>query len=62
MRAWPGGRHALDLSRTTFRGARLNEVTFMLAKLEGADFTGARITDCYFRRGILTGASFGARR
>jgi len=52
------GPRTLDLSHTTFRGARLNEVTFMLAKLEGADFTDAQITDSYFRRGILAGVSF----
>lgn len=56
------GPRTLDLSQATFRGARLTEVTFMLPKLEGADFTGAQITDSYFRRGLLAGASFRSAR
>ena len=52
------GPRTLDLSGTSYRGAALTEVTFMLPKLEQADFTGARIRDCYFRRGILRGVSF----
>lgn len=52
------GPRTLDLSKTSYRGARLTDVTFMLARLPEADFTGARLTDCSFRRGILDGASF----
>lgn len=52
------GPRTLDLSLTTWRGAKLREVRFDFASLSGADFAGAELSDVYFRAGNLDGVSF----
>jgi uncharacterized protein YjbI with pentapeptide repeats len=56
------GPRTLDLRGASFRGARLEEVTFRMGRLEGASFARADLKDVYFRSALLTGADFrGAR-
>lgn len=56
------GPRTVDLSGTSYCGATLSEVTFMLSRLVGSDFSGAVLTDVYFRSGLLNDVKFrGAR-
>lgn len=52
------GPRTVDLSGTSYRNATLTEVTFMLPRLVGADFSGAVLSDVYFRSGLLNDVSF----
>jgi uncharacterized protein YjbI with pentapeptide repeats len=52
------GPRGLDLSRASFAHARLTNVTFKLASLEGADFSSAILKNCLFTRGHLNDCAF----
>lgn len=56
------GPRTCDLTSSSYRAANLTNVTFMLPRLEAADFSEAVLADVYFRSGRLAGTSFrGAR-
>lgn len=52
------GPRTLDLTEVSFIECNLVDVTFMLAKLPGADFSHSKLSDVYFRSAILDGAKF----
>jgi len=56
------GPRTLDLRNTTFRGAKLTEVTFRMARLNNACFADADLEDVYFRSGILHSVDFSGSR
>ena len=56
------GPRTLDLRGTSFRGARLKEVRFRMARLNNACFANADLEDVWFRSGILDGADFSDSR
>jgi len=52
------GPRTLDLSESSFKNARLKNVTFNMGKLDKASFEGSQLEDVFFRSAELRGASF----